>query len=163
MKNHQLSWWIFIITLCLTLDAYEVSKLRKVNLRMNEDLKYNVIKELVDHNGNKKRAALKLKCTNRNINRLIVAYKTKGKNGFIHGNRGKIPATAIPMEIRSKVINLYLEKYSDCNLTHFTEILKEDLNIDISSTTINSWLRDEFVLSPKARRKTKRYLKKFYQ
>ena len=39
---------------------------------MNEDLKYNVIKELVDHNGNKKRAALKLKCTNRNINRLIV-------------------------------------------------------------------------------------------
>ena len=133
--------------------------MRKVNLRMNEDLKYNVIKELVDHNGNKKRAALKLKCTIRNINRLIVTYKTKGKDGFVHGNRGKIPATAVPIEVKTKAINLYLEKYSDCNLTHFAEILKEDLNIDISSTTINSWLREEFVLSPKARRKTKRYLK----
>ena len=129
--------------------------MRKVNLRMNEDLKYNVIKELVDHKGNKKRAALKLKCTPRNINRLIVTYKTKGKDGFIHGNRGKMPAIAVPMEVKSKATNLYLEKYSDCNLTHFTEILKEDLNIDVSSTTINSWLRESFVLSPKARRKTK--------
>ena len=28
--------------------------MRKVELRMNEKLKYEVIKELVDHNGNKK-------------------------------------------------------------------------------------------------------------
>lgn len=27
--------------------------MRKVELRMNEQLKYEVIKELVDHNGNK--------------------------------------------------------------------------------------------------------------
>ena len=28
--------------------------MRKVNLRMNELEKYNIIKELVEHNGNKK-------------------------------------------------------------------------------------------------------------
>lgn len=35
-------------------------KMRKVNFRMNEKLKYETIKELVDHKGNKNRAAQKL-------------------------------------------------------------------------------------------------------
>ena len=34
--------------------------MRKVELRMNEQEKYEVIKELVDHNGNKNRASKKL-------------------------------------------------------------------------------------------------------
>ena len=34
--------------------------MRKAELRMNELKKYEVIKELVDHNGNKNRAAKKL-------------------------------------------------------------------------------------------------------
>ena len=34
--------------------------MRKVNLRMNEQIKYEVIKELVDHKGNKNHAAIKL-------------------------------------------------------------------------------------------------------
>lgn len=54
--------------------------MRKVDLRMNELEKYNVIKELVDHNGNKKRAALKLGITVRQVNRLIIKYKEKGKS-----------------------------------------------------------------------------------
>ena len=33
--------------------------MRKVELRMNEQEKYDVIKELVDHNGNKNRASKK--------------------------------------------------------------------------------------------------------
>ena len=34
--------------------------MRKVDLRMNEQLKYDVIKKLVVSNGNKKNAAIKL-------------------------------------------------------------------------------------------------------
>ena len=34
--------------------------MRKVELRMNEQEKYEVIKKLVDHNGNKNRASKKL-------------------------------------------------------------------------------------------------------
>lgn len=47
---------------------------------MNELEKYNVIKELVDHKGNKKRAAEKLGLSIRQINRLIKKYKEKGKS-----------------------------------------------------------------------------------
>ena len=47
--------------------------MRKVELRMNEQNKYEIIKKLVDTNGNKKRAANRLGCTVRTINRLIGA------------------------------------------------------------------------------------------
>lgn len=54
--------------------------MRKVNLRMKELDKYEAIKELVDHKGNKKRVAQKLGLTVRQINRLIKIYKEKGKS-----------------------------------------------------------------------------------
>ena len=56
--------------------------MRKVILRMNELEKYEKIKELVDHGGNKKRVAQKLGITVRQVNRLIIKYKEKGKSRF---------------------------------------------------------------------------------
>ena len=56
--------------------------MRKVELRMKELNKYEVIKELVDHNGNKIRAKEKLGLYIRQINRLIKIYKEKGKSRF---------------------------------------------------------------------------------
>lgn len=56
--------------------------MRKVELRMKELNKYEVIKELVDHNGNKIRAKEKLGLSLRQINRLIKTYKEKGKSRF---------------------------------------------------------------------------------
>lgn len=54
--------------------------MKKVMLRMREQEKYEAIKELVDHGGNKKRVALNLGLTERQINRLIKKYKEKGKS-----------------------------------------------------------------------------------
>ena len=56
--------------------------MRKVELRMKELNKYEVIKELVDHNGNKIRAKEKLGLSIRQINRLIKIYKEKCKSRF---------------------------------------------------------------------------------
>lgn len=53
--------------------------MRKVILRMNEQHKYSVIKKLVESNGNKNKAALKLNCSIRTINRLIINYKMEGE------------------------------------------------------------------------------------
>lgn len=47
---------------------------------MKELNKYEKIKELVDHKGNKKRVAQKLGITVRQVNRLIKIYKEKGKS-----------------------------------------------------------------------------------
>ena len=134
--------------------------MRKVELRMNEENKYKIIKKLVETNGNKKRAATRLGCTVRTINRLIIKYKEQGKKGFVHGNRGRLPASAVPLDIKNKIISLYINDFSDANFTHFCEIVESDFGIKISDTTLNNWMRAEDVLSPKARRKTKKALKK---
>ena len=57
-----------------------------MELNMKEKTIYEIIKKLVDTNGNKKRAAIRLGCTERYINKLIIKYKTEGKTGFIHKN-----------------------------------------------------------------------------
>ena len=51
--------------------------MRKVNFRMNELLKYETIKELVDYNGNKNRAVQYLDISRRQVDRLLIIYKEK--------------------------------------------------------------------------------------
>ena len=53
--------------------------MRKVILRMKEQRKYEVIKKLVETNGNRKRAAVELDLSLRQINRLIAGYIAYGK------------------------------------------------------------------------------------
>ena len=135
--------------------------MRKVELRMNELEKYEVIKELVDHNGNKNRASKKLGISRRQIDRLIIIYKEKGKSGFVHGNRSRKPVNTLDKSISEDIILLYKNKYQDWNFNHFKEFLKKEENIDVSYDFIYKTLTKEGILSPKARKKTKRdYVKK---
>lgn len=85
--------------------------MRKVELRMNEKEKYEVIKDLVDHNGNKNRAAKKLGISRRQIDRLIIKYKEKGKSAFVHGNRNKKPVSTLDKSISEDIVLLYKNKY----------------------------------------------------
>lgn len=130
--------------------------MRKVELRMNEQQKYEVIKELVDHNGNKNRASKKLGISRRQVDRLIIKYKEKGKAGFVHGNRTHKPINALDKSISEDIILLYKNKYQDWNFYHFKEFLKKDENIDVSYDFIYKSLTKAGILSPKARKKTKR-------
>ena len=130
--------------------------MRKVELRMNEKEKYNVVKELVDHNGNKNRACKKLGISRRQIDRLIVIYKEKGKAGFVHGNRTHKPYNAFDNSISESIILLYKNKYYDFNFNHFKKFLEKEENIKVSYNFIYKALTKEGILSPKARKKTKR-------
>ena len=134
--------------------------MRKVELRMNEQEKYDVIKDLVDHNGSKNRASKKLGISRRQIDRLIIKYKEKGKSAFIHGNRSKTPVNALDKSISEDIILLYKNKYQDWNFSHFKEFLEINENIKVSYDFIYRTLTKEGIISPKARKKTKRDFKK---
>ena len=58
--------------------------MRKVELRMNEEYKYKIIKKLVETNGNKQRTAVTLKRSIRQIDRMIAGYKE-------YGNQSSLP------------------------------------------------------------------------
>ena len=130
--------------------------MRKVVLRMNEYNKYLIIKKLVENNGNKNNAAIKLNLSRRQIDRLIIIYKEKGKSGFVHGNRGHIPTKALDKSISENIILLYMNKYYDFNFNHFKKFLEKKENIFVSYKFIYNLLSKEGILSPKARKKTKR-------
>ena len=51
--------------------------MRKVKLRMNEQEKYEIIKELAINNGNKNRASKKLGISRRQVDRLIINIRRK--------------------------------------------------------------------------------------
>ena len=130
--------------------------MKEVKLRMKEQNKYEIIKELVDHNVNKSRATLKLGISLWQVNRLIVKYKKDGKGAFVHGNRGHIPQKAFDKSISEDIILLYKTKYYDFNFNHFKEFLGNNENIKVSYNFLYKTLSNENIISPKARKKTKR-------
>ena len=128
---------------------------------MNEQRKYEIIKELVEHGGNKNRAELILGCTRRTIDRHILGYKAEGKAYFAHGNRGRKPMHALDESVKADIVDLYLSKYDDANFAHYNELLGRDEDITVSESTVRNILSKAEVLSPKANRKTRReYVKR---
>ena len=134
--------------------------MKKVELRTMEQTKYEIIKNLVDNNGNKRRAAIKLGITIRQVNRLIQTYIKQCKAGFVHGNRGRLPKKTISQELKDKILELYKSKYYDANFKHFQELLKEYEHISISYTALYTLLRKSSILSPKVQKSTIKLEKK---
>ena len=135
--------------------------MRKVELSLKEEEKYKIIKKLVETNGNKKRARVKLGLKSiRQVNRLIAGYKKYGKEFFVHGNRGRKPKHTLTEELKDEIETLYTSKYFDCTYTQFTEYLAERENIVLSIPEVGQILRAKGILSPRARKITKKNLKK---
>lgn len=134
--------------------------IRRVILSLNEQKKYQIIKKLVETNGNKNRAAIQLGCSRRHINRLICGYNSHGKEFFRHGNNGRRPAHSLSDTQKLLIVDLYSNKYFDSNFTHFCELLAVQEGINVSPSTVRKLLRKECILSPKAHKATKRTVKK---
>lgn len=133
-----------------------ISHMRKVSLMLKYEEQYQVIKEFVDHSGNKKRVALKLNISVRQVNRLIKKYREKGKAAFVHGNSGRKPVNCLTTEINTKIVTLYRDKYQDFNFKHFTEFINEHEGIKVSYSTIYNLLSKAEVDSPKIQKKTRK-------
>lgn len=139
--------------------------MRRINLNDKQQERYETIKRLCDNGlteskSSKNRAALKLGVCPRTIDRMIKAYREKGKEAFVHGNRGRRPHNAFDPEIKQQIIELYLTEYPNANFCHFAEIVERKLGISISSQTISNWLGELNVASPLANKSTKRMMRK---
>ncbi len=134
-------------------------KIRKVKLSLDRQEKYEIIKSLVDHKGNKKRAAIKLNCTLRTVNRLIQKYLDYGKEGFVHGNQGKTPVHAFSASDQKDITNLYTNKYANATFAHASELLKKHDNIKISPSALAKILYAQNIVSPRTKKVTKKVLK----
>ena len=134
--------------------------MRKVTLSMKAQEQYEIIKRLVENHISKDYAAIKIGCTRRTINRLIKKYNLEGKAGFIHGNAGRKPVHSLSEKQKQDIVSIYNNKYWNTNFTHCCELLEKHDHIKISPSCLRKILYHEFILSPRATKRTKKQMNK---
>jgi len=88
----------------------------------------------------------------RQVRRLLAAYRQGGAGALAHGNRGRSPAQRIPEQVRSQVVELARTRYAGLNDTHLTEKLEEREAIALSRSSVRRIRRDAGLSSPRTRR-----------
>ena len=138
-------------------------EMERILLRMNEQEKYEIIKSCFDGKINKYAASVKLGKSIRQINRLLIEYKKRGKATFIHGNRSRTPANKISNTLSNKIIHLCRKEYKGenenylmCNFSHLKDLLFERDHIKISYANLYNLLFKNEIYTPKIHRMTRR-------
>jgi transposase len=81
-------------------------------------------------------------------------YRKKGEKIFIHGNCGKQPVSTISAETKSKIVKLkQSDIYEEANFKHFTEMIQEDENINVSYSSVCRILDEKSIKSPRKHKK----------
>lgn len=123
-----------------------------------EQRKYITIEKLEKGEITRKEASFELNVSSRQIDRLRKLYYEKGKNGFIHKNRGRKSCRKINEEIIKELEELYLEEFYDFNLEAFYEKINEDKKYkgkyDISYSTLHMYFLNDDIISPLAHKET---------
>jgi transposase len=101
------------------------------------------------------KAAALLNVSERQVWRLLAAYRQEGAAGLAHGNRERKPINRLSDELRQKVIELAGEKYRGFNHTHLTEKLVDCEQIHLSRSSVRSLLLQNGLPSPRKRRPPK--------
>lgn len=130
--------------------------MRKVELTMKEQTKYEIVKRFVDNKcTNYKNLALQLNSSLKTAYNLVNKYKQFGKVIFSHGNHDRKPARTKSEVFCKKILSIYESIDCDINFKHFLVILKRDYNISVSYNFLYCLLTKNGYISPKAQRDTK--------
>lgn len=122
-------------------------------LNDKEKKKYETIEKVINGLMTRKEASIELKLSLKQIDRLKSIYHSKGKDGFIHGNRGKVNPNKKDENLIKLLEELYLEKHFDFNFEHFYEdhvLGKYDISYDVM---LKKFTKDD-IISPLAHKNT---------
>src|SRR3989338_9219316 len=108
-----------------------------------------ILEQLAAKNINKKDARKRLQISDRQLRRLIAKYKQEGDLALVHKSRGKRSTYACPEEKKSKILQIYREKYVDFGPTLASEKLAEDDQLIINHETLRLWLKADGLWLPR--------------
>jgi len=114
-----------------------------------------VFRELDAHRMTAVEAAQSLGISERQVWRLLAAFRREGVEAVVHGNRGRAPKQTLSPELRQRIAELAQTKYAGFNRTHFTEKLKTDEKINVSRATVWRILQEAKIESPQRHRRPK--------
>jgi len=115
----------------------------------------SVFRDLDAHRLTAVEAAQSLGITERQVWRLLAAFRREGADAVVHGNRGRMPTQTLSPEIRQRILELAQTKYVGFNQTHFTEKLQNVEKIPVSRPTVWRLLLEAGIRSPQRHRRPK--------
>lgn len=96
-----------------------------------------------------------LKLSRRQVQRLKREFDGEDASWVYHGNRGQVPANAIPASVRKKVVDLARTTYAGFNDHHLQEKLTAVEGLSLSRQSVRRILRSAGLASPQKRRARK--------
>jgi len=114
-----------------------------------------VLRDLDAHRMTAVEAAQSLGITERQVWRLLAAFRREGAEAVVHGNRGRMPIQTLPPEMHQRITELAQTKYAGFNQAHFTEKLQTVEKIMVSRPTVWRILRQSGIRSPQRHRRPK--------
>jgi len=124
-----------------------------ITLNTHEQKRLLVLNRLVVGQLTTAEAAEVLDLSERQVWRLLAAYRKEGAAALAHGNRGRQPAHRINEEVRSQVINLATTRYRGCNYQHLRDLLAEREGIELSRASVRRILQAAGISSPRKQRR----------
>jgi transposase len=90
--------------------------------------------------------------SDRTIRRMREKLEREGYSGLADRRKGRVSSHRIPLKTVEEVLRLYREQYSDFNVRHFHEKLREQHRIEISYTWVYAALTGAGLIAKKRRR-----------
>jgi len=88
----------------------------------------------------------------RQVRRLISAFRQKGAEGLVHGNRGKVSAKRLAEEVKEQVLQLLRTDYADYNTAQARDDLARLQGIELSYSALYRLRKEAGLASPRHHR-----------
>lgn len=93
-----------------------------------------------------------LSLSERQVRRLLAAFRQRGSVALTHGNRGRKPAHALSDTLRQRIAELATSRYAGCSGQELSAVLREREGIAVSRATIHRILAEAGLGGPRASR-----------
>lgn len=97
-------------------------------------------------------AAVWLGLSERQLRRILAAYRAEGLAGLVHGNRGRAPVQTLSAALRERIVGLAAGRYAGVNDTHLSELLAREEGILVSRSTVRRLRMGAGLARPRTRR-----------
>ena len=129
--------------------------MKDVTLNQREQARLQVLNSVMEYQLPRAQAAELLGISERQLRRVLAAYRRDGAAALVHGNRGGKPRNSVPEDVAAAAVILANGKYADFNHSHFTEVLAEREGIYLSRQTLSRLLNRHGLTSARQHRPPK--------
>jgi transposase len=116
-----------------------------------------VLNAVLEHGMTRGQAAVALGLSERQLWRLLAAYREEGAAGLVHGNRGRVSARATPPAVREQLVQLASGPYDGGNYALIADLVRERDGLQLSRWTVRRILRAAGVGSSRHHRRRSRH------